>query len=253
MAGTVIVDKIQLGDGTSGFQVVSNTGTLIFNANSSGQTSFSGNTSIGGNAGIGISSAASRLHVRQDQDGTTRAIVQNRNGSGTPISELTFMTGQIDLSDNRYSYIQSGGTFASYLAFGTSNGATPIEQARITPAGLFQFNSGYGSVATAFGCRAWVNFNGTGTVAIRASGNVSSITDNGVGDYTVNFTNAMPDANYCIAGTGQYDQTGNAANGNAFINAYRSSGALATTSCRIGVTSSGSVFDAIGVYVAIFR
>jgi hypothetical protein len=44
--------------------------------------------------------------------------------------------------------------------------------------------------------RAWVNFNGTGTVAIRASFNVSSITDNGTGDYTVNFTTAMPDANY---------------------------------------------------------
>lgn len=47
-------------------------------------------------------------------------------------------------------------------------------------------------------CRAWVNFNGTGTVAIRASGNVSSITDNGTGDYTVNFTTAMPDANYAV-------------------------------------------------------
>ena len=45
-------------------------------------------------------------------------------------------------------------------------------------------------------CRAWVNFNGTGTVASRASGNVTSITDNGVGNYTVNFTTAMPDANY---------------------------------------------------------
>jgi len=64
--------------------------------------------------------------------------------------------------------------------------------------GNLQFNSGYGSVATAYGCRAWVNFNGTGTVAIRASGNVTSITDNGVGDYTVNFTNAMPDANYSV-------------------------------------------------------
>ena len=50
-------------------------------------------------------------------------------------------------------------------------------------------------------CRAWVNFNGTGTVAIRASGNVSSITDNGTGDYTVNFTTAMPDANYSADGT----------------------------------------------------
>ena len=50
-------------------------------------------------------------------------------------------------------------------------------------------------------CRAWVNFNGTGTVAIRASFNVSSITDNGTGDYTVNFTTAMSDANYCYSGS----------------------------------------------------
>lgn len=50
--------------------------------------------------------------------------------------------------------------------------------------------------APIYACRAWVNFNGTGTVAIRASGNVSSITDNGVGDYTVNFATAMPNASY---------------------------------------------------------
>ena len=59
---------------------------------------------------------------------------------------------------------------------------------------LAQFNAS-GS-APVYACRAWVNFNGTGTVAIRASGNVSSITDNGAGDYTVNFTTAMPDASY---------------------------------------------------------
>lgn len=67
--------------------------------------------------------------------------------------------------------------------------------------GNLQFNSGYGSAAISYGCRAWVEFNGSGTVAIRASGNVSSITDNGVGDYTVNFTSAMPDTNYAILGT----------------------------------------------------
>jgi len=49
-------------------------------------------------------------------------------------------------------------------------------------------------------CRAWVNFNGTGTVAIRASFNVSSITDNGVGTYTLNFTTAMQDRNYSFNG-----------------------------------------------------
>ncbi len=54
-------------------------------------------------------------------------------------------------------------------------------------------------------CKAWVNFNGTGTVAIRDDFNVSSITDNGTGDYTANFTNALTDANYSgviSAGTG---------------------------------------------------
>ena len=69
--------------------------------------------------------------------------------------------------------------------------------------GNLQFNSGYGSVATAYGCRAWVNFNGTGTPAIRASGNVSSITDIATGTYTVNLTNTISDANYAILiGTG---------------------------------------------------
>ena len=53
--------------------------------------------------------------------------------------------------------------------------------------------------APLYACRAWVNFNGQGTVAIRASGNVSSITDNGVGDYTVNFTTSMPNVNYGVA------------------------------------------------------
>lgn len=59
-----------------------------------------------------------------------------------------------------------------------------------------------GNVGTApvYAARAWVNFNGTGTVAIRASANVTSITDNGTGDYTINFTTAMPDANYSFNG-----------------------------------------------------
>lgn len=54
--------------------------------------------------------------------------------------------------------------------------------------------------APLYACRAWVNLNGTGTVAIRASGNVSSITDNGVGDFTTNFITAMPDGNYAMVG-----------------------------------------------------
>jgi len=86
---------------------------------------------------------------------------------------------------------------ANTLGFATNS----TQVAKIDSSGVLSFNSGYGSVAAAYACRAWVNFNGTGTVAIRASGNVSSITDNGTGNYTVNFTTAMPDASYCLAGS----------------------------------------------------
>ena len=90
-------------------------------------------------------------------------------------------------------YMQGSST-SNYLSYSTAS----TERMRIDSSGNLQFNSGYGSVATAYGCRAWVNFNGTGTVAIRSSGNVSSITDNGIGQYSVNFTTAMPDSNYCF-------------------------------------------------------
>ena len=68
-----------------------------------------------------------------------------------------------------------------------------VADANITAAKLDGAQSGSAPI---YAARAWVNFDGTGTVAIRASGNVSSITDNGTGDYTVNFTTAMADANY---------------------------------------------------------
>ena len=74
-----------------------------------------------------------------------------------------------------------------------------VQVGEFDAAGNFLFNSGYGSTAVAYACRAWVNFNGQGTVAIRASGNVSSITDNNTGDYTINFTTAMPDADYAVS------------------------------------------------------
>lgn len=72
-----------------------------------------------------------------------------------------------------------------------------------------QLSTASGS-APSYAARAWVNFNGQGTVAIRGSGNVSSITDNGVGTYTINFATAMPDANYGIAGTSDVDGFGQA-------------------------------------------
>jgi len=57
-------------------------------------------------------------------------------------------------------------------------------------------------------CRTFVNFDGTGAVAIRANFNVNSITDNGTGDYTVNFANAMSDANYSVQGSARINSGG---------------------------------------------
>ena len=95
-------------------------------------------------------------------------------------------------------------------------------------------------------CRAWVNFDGTGTVAIRADFNVSSITDNGTGDYTLNFTNVMPDANYCLVGT-----AGNGNTNNRFVSQVRS---VAVGSLRIGtIDGANSVIDPGFVFIAIFR
>jgi hypothetical protein len=97
-------------------------------------------------------------------------------------------------------------------------------------------------------CVAWVNFNGTGTPAIRASYNVSSITDNGTGDYTVNFTNVLPDANYSIVGT---------ADTTSFVNRSVAvwSGTNQTASLvRVGtLATNGTGFDANYVSVAVFR
>lgn len=77
-------------------------------------------------------------------------------------------------------------------------------------------------------CRAFVNFNGTGTVAINGQFNVSSITDNGTGDYTINFTTAMPDANYVISFAGDVNTSASANDARAL-----NLGAPATGSQRI--------------------
>jgi hypothetical protein len=101
-------------------------------------------------------------------------------------------------------------------------------------------------------CRAWVNFNGTGTVAIRASGNVSSITDNGTGDYTVNFTTAMPDANYAqLVTAGRLGDRNN-----IFTLGIQATyaGNKTTTFCRIITQSSTVVLtDMDMIDCAIFR
>jgi len=131
-----------------------------------------------------------------------------------------------------------------------------VQVGEFDASGNFLMNSGYGSAAVAYGCRAWVNFNGTFgsspfTIAnggIRGAGNVSSVTDNGTGDYTVNFTTAMPDANYsAVTNTGG---TGGVASSVAGDNLT----ARTTTVFRFfSLNTSGAGVDAANLSVAIFR
>jgi hypothetical protein len=97
--------------------------------------------------------------------------------------------------------------------------------------------------APSFLCRAWVKFNGRGTVAIDASGNVSSITDNAAGDYTVNFTTAFTDANYAVSGMSGASTT-------VYFNSFADPPATYTTSaCRISTQG----FDIQVVCLQVFR
>lgn len=140
--------------------------------------------------------------------------------------------------------LQSGGSTVVAL---TSSGTTVTGTGSYS--GNLSFNSGYGSSAVAYGCRAWVNFNGTGTVAIRASGNVTSITDNGTGAYTINFTNAMPDANYSAVLTCNESASGS---GTGVI--ARMANTATTSALPIQtVNLSATAYDQSFICCAVFR
>lgn len=111
------------------------------------------------------------------------------------------------------------------------------------------------------GAKAWVNFNGTGTVAVRAGYNVTSVTDNGVGDYTINFLTALSDANYALAGSAQGAvHTGNFNNYPSPEIGLRAGAVPSNSSCRIQVSleqggdePGTNPYDSSYVNVVFFR
>jgi hypothetical protein len=182
-----------------------------------------------GNVGIGTSSPTFRLTTLS---GATATIARFGNDNGNTFIET--ISGL-----NRLTSLNAAQNASQDFAF---NGAGGVEFARITTSGNLQFNSGYGSVATAYGCRAWVTFNGTGTVAIRASGNVSSITDNNTGDYTVNFTTAMPDENYAVSGFG---------GPNRFYSRQANSSVAGSVRVNNRIADTGGIVDTSSEYSSI--
>jgi hypothetical protein len=184
--------------------IASTTDQFIVNLGSGAQTFYNGGTermriTSGGDVGIGTISPNSYsgytvLNLNNATSGSVIDLSVNGTRTGTLVAVANLCTlGAIGASAD-----------LNFLA-GNS------ERMRITSAGLLQFNSGFGSVATAYGCRAWVNFDGTGTPTIRASGNVTSITDGGTGIFTVVITNAMPDVNYAAVVSGASAATSGAA------------------------------------------
>jgi hypothetical protein len=143
--------------------------------------------------------------------------------------------------NNTNSQVAWTGTYPTLMGW---NGANTYG-VRVDSARLADSLSTVVGSAPSYACRAWVNFNGAGTVAIRESGNVSSITDNGTGNYTVNFTNAMPDANFSVVGM------------HGDVNAGSSSTRVvtyATGSVRIStLIGTTGAFDATLINVAVFR
>jgi len=142
----------------------------------------------------------------------------------------------------------------------TADGASsPTERLRIANNGqLSAVVPGASTLFPGFLARAWVNFNGAGTVSIRGNGNVSSITDNGEGDYTVNFTTAMPDANYCFnLSANDNGTTGGMTDGFAYGAWKRGTNSCvySTGSMRfqIGYPANTILYDQSHINVAIFR
>jgi hypothetical protein len=222
-------------------------GTVRLGVGNTGATSadvITANSS--GNVGIGTSSPLYKFHVQLPASGVG-AVFRYLGGTNNP--GLFFSTNE----STAVSQIDASGSISGILALATSG----TERARIDSTG--QQSSvipGGSTLYPEYKCRAWVNFNGTGTVAIRASGNVSSITDNGTGDYTVNFATAMPDANYNCVSTAVQSSTPTVVNFAPLVGTDSDTALVlySTTQVRLNARRSGTTLnDSTLCSVAIFR
>jgi len=194
--------------------------------------------------------------------GSTKATVSSAGLASTvggDVSMSSAAAGQLKVNGSGYSFAVALDASAAHLYHNSGArdlvlGINETEQMRLTTAGDLKFNSGFGSVGTAYGCRAWVNFDGTGTVSINGSGNVSSITDNGTGQYTVNFATNMPDDNYSVSGTAQDTLSGSSSHSPS-VTIQDATSSITTSTLTINViTGSGaSYIDSPMTNVQIIR
>ena len=175
-------------------------------------------------------------------DGTLGITTPSETNTGTlAVTGVTTLTGGL----NAALPVLSGGTGVTTK---TGTGAVVLGTSPTLTTPTFDSASlvTISGTAPLYMCRAWVNFNGTGTVAIRGSGNVSSITDGGTGDYTVNFTTALVDANYSAAYTVSLSA-------GAGFSETTNSGLTTTTARLRSVNNAGTLVDATIACASVFR
>jgi len=223
---------------------ISTGGTSRLSIDASGNLAVDTNTlyvdAVNDRVAIGTTSPLAALHIASNSN--EKLIIQSINNSANEQQQISFYNAAV--LNASISAGKDGANASIGLAFHVGG----AERMGLDSSGNLKFNSGYGSAATAYGCRAWVNFNGTGTVAIRASGNVSSITDNGTGDYTVNFTTALVDANYAVTGLG-----GKTSESPALSGVTLGVMTLAAGSFRFQIRAANNPDDLQQVFIAIFR
>jgi hypothetical protein len=230
-----------------------------------------GNTYVSGSIGVGTANPKESLHVIGNINasgiatGNIIATVAQMAGLTTTgittstVSAITLSGTNITINNGDLvigsgiapgTTVSSGAGTTNIVLSSAVNSTTSSNQLTIYPSGKIVTSN----VIAGQLCRAWVNFNGTtaSPSTIRASYNVSSVTKNGTGDYTLNFTTAMVDVNYITQFTS--DAAGSFG-GIANINTGKTASSAPTTSAvRVFVVNdSGSVVDATYCHVAIFR
>lgn len=242
-------------------------------------TSVSGFAPIASPTFTGNPAAPTPAHFDQDTSLATTEFVQRALGNYRTYAGLSG-TNTLSASEAGGLFeITSGATYTTTLPAATSkaglrfrfNNTSAYKQTIASNGGSF-YGSGFSGVATysippgsqceffsdggswkvieaGFKCRAWVNFNGIGTVAVRAGGNVSSITDNGVGDYKVNFSTPMPVSAYCAQVSGEVSAGSNSSDSSAYIeNAGVDFGYVRV---RTGNCDSAAYYDFTTVHVSV--
>jgi hypothetical protein len=230
--------------GAGSFTTLTSSGATTFTAGTASTSTTTGTAVITG--GLGVSGRINAANFDGIVGANTAAAGSFTTLSATGVTTVQAGTAALPAITTTGD-TNTGIFFSAADTIDFTKGGTAVGQ--FDSSGNFKFNSGYGSVATAYGCRAWVNFDGTGTPAIRASGNVTSITDNGTGDYTVNFTTAMPDASYSICGTA-------GANPSFFAQVLSPypHGTQTTSAMRFRVFGSASTLSDVDLLsIAIFR